>query len=94
MLIENIRGALSGEKGLFSTGHRRTIQYNELFEKMRASMIKSGVKGITDKTDMFLDFDGMIDENGNCVAISIWMALKNSFKDLFNTISIILKINS
>ena len=39
----------------------------------------------------------MIDENGDCVPVPVvsnWIVLKNSFKDLFNTISIILKINS
>lgn len=68
MLIENIRGALSGEKGLTSNGERRTLQYSKVFEKMIKLMSNpnSGyyVKGITDKTDMLLDFDGMMD-NGN-----------------------------
>lgn len=69
MLIENIRGALSGEKMLASTGERFTNQYNPIFKKMISLMADENspyyVKGITDKTHMLLGLDGMIDENGN-----------------------------
>lgn len=71
MLIENIRGALSGEKVLTSLGDRRTAQgmnadiFKRMIELMSDENSKYYVKGITNKTDMLLGFEGMKDSQSN-----------------------------